>query len=271
MEGVFVTHSGPLTHLQRLWCALESVGPPVFLAGASAAALDRLTGFPTDRIFLVVPAVRRPRPRAGVTVHRSTILGDADVHPSRQPPRTRLERSVLDMASWAGSDDDARAVLAAAVQQRLTTADLLRAALLRAGGRNRSVLIAQTLDDVADGAHSVAELAYRRLERRHRLPAGRFQAPVDLGGRRRYLDVWYEPWRVWVEIDGGHHREARQWWADLDRQNAGVLDDRLILRFPAHLVRDSPEKVAAQVAEALRRRGWPGPDGGKPLPNRAAS
>jgi very-short-patch-repair endonuclease len=260
MPGALVTHSGPLTHRQRLWCAIESVGPPAFLAGASAAALDGLNGFPTDQVFLVVPASRQPSTRAGVTIHRSVFLGDADVHPSRQPPRTRLERSVLDMASWARSDDDARAAIAAAVQQRLTTAELLRAAFGRTGSRARSSLIAQTLDDVAGGAQSVAELAYRRLERRYNLPTGRFQAPVELNGRRRYLDVWYEPWRVWVEIDGSHHREARQWRDDLDRQNAGVLDGRLILRFPTLLLRDAPEKVAAQVAEALRSRGWSGPD-----------
>jgi very-short-patch-repair endonuclease len=263
MWGVLVTHSGPLTHLQRVWSAVESVGPPVFLAGATAATLDGLAGFPADRISLVVPAGRQPGPRTGVTIHRSTILGTADVHPTRQPPRTRLERSLIDMASWAKSDNGARAVLAAAVQQRLTTVELLRAALQRAGARHRSTLIAQTLDDIAGGAHSVAELDFRRLERRYRLPTGLFQAQADFEGRRRYLDVWYEQWRVWVEIDGSHHWEVRQWWDDLDRQNAGVLDDRLILRFPAHVLRDSPEKVAAQIAEALRRRGWPGPGHGR--------
>ncbi len=262
IRGVLVTHSGPLSRQQTLWCAVASVGPPSFLAGATAAELDGLAGFHTEHIFVLVPSGRGAGQRPGVTIRRSTILGEAEVHPLRQPPRTRFERSVLDMASWASSDEVARAVLAAAVQQRLTTVELLRAALERTGPRRRSRLVAVTLDDIAGGAHSAAELAYRRLERQFGLPAGRFQAPVDLEGRTRYLDVWYEQWRVWVEIDGGHHREVRQWWDDLDRQNLGVLQGRLVLRFPTHLLREAPEKVADQVADALRGRGWPGPAGG---------
>jgi very-short-patch-repair endonuclease len=93
----------------------------------------------------------------------------------------------------------------------------------RAGPRRRSALTAVTLDDIDGGAHSAAELAYRRLERQFGLPAGRFQAPVELGERRRYLDVWYEQWRVWVEIDGGHHREVRQWWDDLAATRSRTL------------------------------------------------
>ncbi len=83
----------------------------------------------------------------------------------------------------------------------------------------------------------MAEILYRKIENRYGLPAARRQERIDAGGSRYHLDVWYETWRVWVEIDGGYHREARQWWDDLARQNAGVLQDRLILRFPVHVLR----------------------------------
>ena len=181
------------------------------------------------------------------------------MHPVLLPPRTRIERSVIDMASWAASDRHAEAVVASAAQQRLTTVPMLRAALARAGRRHRSGLLSQTLDDVECGAHSAAEIAYRRLERRHGLPTGQLQAPVVLDGRRRYLDVWYEQWGVAVEIDGAHHREVGQWEDDLARQNAILLDGRRLLRFPARVVRDQPDVVAAKVGQELRRQGWPGP------------
>jgi very-short-patch-repair endonuclease len=261
-RGVVVTHSGPLTRPQRLWCVLEAVGPPAYLAGPTAAELDGLRGYTHGRTRLLVPAWRTPRRTGGLVVHRSTLLGSDHVHPARTPPRTRLERSLLDMASWSLCDDDARGALAAAIQQRLTTVTALRDALARSGPRPRSALIAVTLDDLDAGAESVAEMLYRRIERRYRLPTGTRQAPVTLDGRRRYLDVLYEPWGVWVEIDGVFHREVHQWWDDLDRQNVGVLQDRLILRFPTHQLRQAPARVAEQVTTALRQRGWPGPDTG---------
>ncbi|WP_226930851.1 MULTISPECIES: hypothetical protein [Parafrankia] len=112
----------------------------------------------------------------------------------------------------------------------------------------------QTIAEEQDGVITVAEIAYRRIERRYGLPAAQRQAAVDLDGRR-YLDVWYAPWRVWVEIDGAAHRESRQWWDDLARQNLGVLDDRLVLRFPTWLLRQDPQHVAALVKLALHQRG----------------
>ncbi|WP_322749950.1 MULTISPECIES: hypothetical protein [unclassified Frankia] len=257
LRGVVVTHSGPLTRLQWLWCALERAGPGAVLAGSTAATLDGLRGFDAATVFVTVPSDRQLTGHQGIVVHRSSQLTSADVHPVRVPPRTRLARSVVDMAGWATRDDDARAALAASVQQRLVSVGEVRAALDQRGRARRRRLILDTLADLDVGAESVAEMLYRRIERRHGLPPARRQHMVELGGRR-YLDVWYEPWRVWVEIDGAAHQEARQWWDDLARQNLGVLQDRLILRFPTWLLREHPERVAAQVAQALRQRGWDG-------------
>ncbi|WP_050803365.1 MULTISPECIES: hypothetical protein [Protofrankia] len=138
----------------------------------------------------------------------------------------------------------------------ITDVQMMRAAVERRGPLRRNTLITDTLSDLGDGAHSVAEILYRKIENRYGLPAARRQERIDAGGSRYHLDVWYETWRVWVEIDGGYHREVRQWWDDLARQNAGVLQDRLILRFPVHVLRTEPRLVAEQVATALRQRGW---------------
>jgi hypothetical protein len=56
------------------------------------------------------------------------------------------------------------------------------------------------------------------------------------------LDVYYERWSVQVEIDGGQHLEIRAYWADMARQNdLWIAGDRL-LRFPAWLIRDLPQR-----------------------------
>ncbi len=235
--GVLVTHSGPITDIQMTWAAVESVGAGAVLGGVSAASFDGLRGFDGGPVVVLVDAARHVTRRPDVIIRRSRHLGSDDVYPRRSPPRTRLPRSVVDMASWAPDEEDARAVLAAAVQQRLVTVAELRRVVERRGPLRRNTLITDTLSDLGDGAHSVAEILYRKIENRYGLPAARRQERIDAGGSRYHLDVWYETWRVWVEIDGGYHREARQWWDDLARQNAGVLQDRLILRFPVHVLR----------------------------------
>jgi len=122
-RGVLVTHSGPVGDGEALWIALLAAGPQAVLGGLTAAGLDGLTGFETKAVHLVLPASGRMRTRIpGVIVHRSRVLGADDVHPARLPPRTRIARSLLDAAAWSRSDDAARSILAAGVQQRLARA-----------------------------------------------------------------------------------------------------------------------------------------------------
>lgn len=70
---------------------------------------------------------------------------------------------------------------------------------------------------------------------------------------RYYLDLWWEEPRLAVEVDGSQHMVGQQWWDDMDRQNEVGLDDRLVLRFPSHAIREEPERVAAQIERGLRR------------------
>jgi very-short-patch-repair endonuclease len=46
--------------------------------------------------------------------------------------------------------------------------------------------------------------------------------------------------------------DAAAWWADMRRDNDLTVSGYWVLRFPAFAVRDHPEVVAAQIAEALR-------------------
>jgi very-short-patch-repair endonuclease len=79
---------------------------------------------------------------------------------------------------------------------------------------------------------------------------------ADAGGRRRYLDAYFDEYGVHVEIDGGQHTEAGTWWADMKRQNdLWVAGDR-VLRFPAWVVRTRPAEVATQTRAALVAAGW---------------
>jgi uncharacterized protein DUF559 len=255
-RGVLVTFSGPLTRRHEEWVALLAAGRGAILAGLSAASLDGLTGFADQKIHLLVPTSRQVRRDMlpDVMVHRSGVLGQGQVHPVRLPPRTRPARSLVDAAAWMGTDNGARAVLAAGVQQRLVRVEDLRQVLERRPGLRRHSLIATTLSDIAGGAEALSELDFCRLTRRFGLPEPDRQAiRQDAGGRRRWLDAYWERARLVVEVDGFWHMEAHAWWADMRRDNDLTVSGLRVLRFPAFVVRDHPEVVAAQIRAALSR------------------
>jgi hypothetical protein len=256
-RGVVVTHSGPLTADQALWAAVLGCGPGAVLAGLTAAGLAGLAGFPDRRIHVLIPSSRRVHHQVpGAVVHRSRILGPADIHPARRLPQTRLARSLLDAAAWMGSGDAARAVLAAGVQQGLVHVDDLRAALTRLPRLPRRHLIAVMLTDIAGGAEALSELDFCRLTRRYRLPEPERQViRRDSAGRRRWLDAYWDYALLLAEIDGSWHMEARAWWADMRRDNELTVNGYRVLRFPAFAVREHPGEVARQIAAALRQAG----------------
>jgi uncharacterized protein DUF559 len=162
---------------------------------------------------------------AGLTAARLDGLsgfsdrGERPIHllvPASSPVwRARPGLPLVDAAAWMGSDRGTQAVLAAGVQQRL----------------------ARPCDLLAVVAGNP------RLPRR------------DSAGRRRWLDAVWETARLIVEVDGIHHIDAAQYWADMDRGNDFTLGGYRILRFPAFVVRYRSGYVAGKIREALRGDG----------------
>ena len=62
--------------------------------------------------------------------------------------------------------------------------------------------------------------------------------------------------RLVVEIDGMFHMELARWTDDSFRGNEISLGDRVLLRFPALVLRTDPERVLAQVRQGLINAGW---------------
>lgn len=259
-HGVVVAQSGPLSAQQELWATLLWGGQGALLAGLTAARLDGLHGFDTPEIHLLVPAARqvrrepmRPPVRRPIVVHRSRRLDQSDAHPVRLPPRTLLPRSLVDAAAWMATDDRARAVLAAGVQQRLVRPGDLMAVTARSVRLRRRHLIQTTLADVAGGAHALSELDLATLLRQYRIPEpDRQVSRRDRHGRRRWLDTVWESARLIVEVDGFWHTEAAVWWADMRRDNEFTVSGYRVLRFPAFAIRTEPDRVAQQILGALR-------------------
>jgi Protein of unknown function (DUF559) len=250
--GVVVTHNGPLTVNERQRAAVTWAGPRAALSHATAAEMAGLKGFDSATIHVTIPRGTHSRRATGVAVHQSRVL-ERDLHPARQPRQTRIERSLLDIASSTATDNLARSVLAAAVQQRLTTASRTRALLALYPTMPRRALIAATLDDVEGGSHSLPELEFITAIRRARLPVPDRQAVWLRADGRAYLDARWDGARVTVEIDGVGHLDPRTWVYDLERQNELVASGQRVLRFPSFAVREDPGHVTDRLREVLAR------------------
>ncbi|WP_327042467.1 endonuclease domain-containing protein [Micromonospora ureilytica] len=259
-RAVFVAHNGPVTAGQLRWAAVLAAGPQAILGGLTAAQAGGLRGFPGRPIHILLPAsCRRGSLPAGVLAHRTVTLRDQDVLAVGQPRRTRAARSIVDAAQWSGDDQQARSIVAAAFQQRIVAGDDLNRVVERLPRVRRRQLVLAAAADAAGGAHSVAELDFLRLIRRAGLPEpARQKIRYDSTGRRRYLDAYFEHWRVHVEIDGGQHVDPQAWWADMRRQNDLWIEGDRVLRFPAWAIRTHPDEVLTQLRAALGAAGWQG-------------
>lgn len=262
-RGVIVAQSGPLSKMQILRVAALWAGSGSALGGLTAAKLHGFRGFDDkdDQIHVVLPAgraKRSTRPPMHLVLHYSSRLTPADIQPVRQPPRTRIARSLVDAAAWMPTDRGARAVLAAGVQQRLVRATDLMAVVDRNERLPRRKEIRSVLADIAGGSHALSELDFTALVvRQFGLPEPSRQVPrLDGQGRRRWLDVCWERAGLVVEIDGAAHIDVLQYWDDMDRGNDLTLEHHRVLRFPAWVIRYRPAYVAAKIRQPLREAGY---------------
>jgi hypothetical protein len=257
--GIYVTFTGPLPPMTRVWAALLACGTGAAVSHHTAAWLD---GLPIDAdgcIHVTVPAARYVVAPAGVRVHRSRTRAD-NVHPTKLPPRTLVEATVLDLVDMAARVDDAIGLVARACQRRLTTPPRLLDAVRRRRNLRWRGLIIGALRDVAAGVQSLLELRYLRdVERRHGLPTGERQPAVRAGAQTLYRDVRYRKYRTLVELDGRlGHTEPEDRRRDARRDHAGLVDGEVTLRFGWADVTGTPCESARIVAAVLRRNGWRG-------------
>jgi hypothetical protein len=256
-SGVYALFTGPPDRGAQLWAAVLWAGSGAVLSYETAAELNRLIDKPTDRIHVTVPSVRRVVAVSSIAIHRSARVNEAR-HPSREPPQTRVEETVLDLTQVASSFDDVCGWVTRAFGRRLTNEERVRTAMgLRAKMRWRSELD-ELVGAAVGGTHSVLEFRYDRdVERAHGLPESthqlRFQGSG--GGRRGYRDRYYEEYGVVVELDGQVAHPAETRWRDIGRDNAAMADGKLTLRYGWRDVTQACS-AAAQLAQVLQTRGW---------------
>lgn len=255
-HGVIVVHSGPVGWGSRAWAALLHAGPGAALSHTTAAHVLRIRAVADDRpIEVSIPERRRVAAVAGVVVHRRRTM------PPLTPgtPTVVGLHTVVDAASRARSTDDVIGWVTDGVRAGVPV-EGLRQVLAGRQRLRHGALLRELLEEARRGVESPLELRFvRDVERRHRLPRSRAQVPDVIDGIGMRADRWYEGLGVRVELDGvtGHPggRTDRDTWRD----NAVlVVRGEITLRYRWRHVAVGPCATAAQVAAALRGRGWAG-------------
>ncbi|MCM3886794.1 DUF559 domain-containing protein [Frankia sp. R82] len=258
---IFAAHNGPLSYADRTWAAVLYAGEGAVLSHGTAAHAWGLATVPPRTIHVVVTSTHRRSAASDVRIHRATELTRREIfHPDDAPPRTSVERTVLDLVGQADKAVDAGAIIARAIQHGRTSAPRLTAALDHRVRLRHARMARDYIALTGKGAQSVLELQHARTHRRHALPLPVRQHRHDRPDGRWYLDAVYLDYNVAVELDGRSiHTQADRWWADMDRDNQLQTDGYLVLRFAGFVVLSDPCRMAADIANALHARGWPGP------------
>jgi hypothetical protein len=257
--GIVALQNAPLTYDQRLWLGVLHGGDDAVLTHLTAC---RRAGLEwkgdEDTIHVLTPKGDLVEPIEGFFFHQSRRPYKKWGRPSGSgPPRLPLDHAALLTAERDRHIRRGVGLLAACVQQRLTTADrLIRTTREIRKLRNGAVFLV-LLGDIAGGAQSFAELDIGLLCDRSGIARPTRQAiRKDSDGRRRYLDCEWELEDgrvVSLEVDGSFHLKVGNWWRDMKRERAIVLSRTTVLRCASIELRLEPWEIAAD----LRRAGVP--------------
>lgn len=224
-------------------------GGAALIGDLTAAELGGLRNWHRDEVTVLVPqGCELGPPLEGIRFVETRRLLRKMRRPDLDLPVCRLEPALLHFAAYQPSMRTAEGVVAAAVQQGLTTPELLHEWVDRMRPLRWARMFRQTLGEIADGSQSVAELDVLRMCREYGLCAPRQQTKRrDARGRIRFTDCeWLLPdgRTLVLEVDGAFHMEVEHWEDDLARQRALAAHDRVQIRCTARELRDTPGTIA---------------------------
>lgn len=251
-----ISISGPVPSREASWSvAVWEAGSGAVLDGPSALLAAGLRSWKERVVHVSVPRGARTYPRDGVRIHQQRRMGRTL---AADPPRTAPEVAALRAAAWAVSDRQALTVLAMSVQQRIVLPRRLLREWESTQRHRRGALLSEAIPLVCDGAHALGELDFARACRRHGLPEPSRQTPRHTDQGLVYLDVWFDDYGVHAEINGAQHYTGLGPVADARRRNDRTLACDLTIEIPVLGLLVDEAAFLAQVAEALRQRGWGG-------------
>lgn len=248
---VISTFTGALTLAQSEWLAVLHAGPRSMLANLSAAGRFGLTGWERPWVSVMVDDELSFEPVDGVDFFRSRRPFDLLRAPRPGIPVCQLEPAVLLWAGYEATTKAAHGVSAAVVQQRISTAGRMTAWIDHLRPLRRAKPLRRTLEFVAAGAHSGAEVELGRLCRRFGIrPPDRQRQRKDRAGRIRWTDAeWDLPdgTTLVLEVDGAFHMDVLQAADDAKRSRRLTSRTRMVVRCTAYELTHEGAEVASDL------------------------
>jgi predicted transcriptional regulator of viral defense system len=239
----------------RFMAAVLACGPRAVLSHRSAAALHGLRA--TDRAGIDVTIPRRSTlTRAGIDVHRSTTLTQADTTEVDGIPCTTIARTLLDLAGVVSRPQQERALNQAEVLEVLDARaldDQLERNVKTPVARKLKAALAEH-DPAQAPTESKLEEEFVTLCRRIGLPTPERQAYIapDDGEPACRVDFLWRAARLVVETDGArYHRTRRAMERDSRRDQRLTLAGWRVVRVTWQQVTKEPATVAGVVAGLL--------------------
>jgi hypothetical protein len=248
-DVVICTTTGALTREQLMWVGVLHAGHGSAIGGLTALERRGLQNWHREEITVLLAKSHNLEPVTGVRfVQTRRPVG---LYATGSPPTWRPEPAALLFAGYQRSRRTADGLLAAVVQQRLTTPERLLSEIEQMRPLRWAKPFKRTLGMISAGAHSLAEMRVVRMCREHGLPLPDQQSPRrDSSGRLRYCDA---AWRVRggrfviLEIDGGFHMEVEHWELDIARERDLVTTGAIVLRCTARELDEEPHRIAASL------------------------
>jgi hypothetical protein len=267
LPGSYVAHTGLPTAAQKDMGALLYAGSGSVLTGPAALRVLLLTETEPGRRDVLVPASRRPRSIAFVTIHRTTRMPEDVVCEGRRL-YTLPARALADTARDMNSLREVRALIAGALQRGDCRLEMLTAELC-AGQVRGSALLRHVLAEATDGIRSVVEAEFKDLIERAGLPRPMFNPRLFTadGTFIASPDAWWPDAGVAAEVDSRQwHLRPDDWEKTMRRHTAMGRHGIVVQHFTPNRIRSEPATVIAAIADALSAgRARP------PLPIRALS
>ena len=231
-----------------------------FASHGTAATVHGIDGWDQRRIEIVVPQDRRPKPREGVTIHRSTQMALADACEVNGIPVTGLARTVLDIAAIVGKKRLNWTVDAVLRSGRLDWPDLYAVwARHSVHGRDGCGKL-HALLEARYGDKAIPDSTFNRMIGQLLADAGisGFVYEHEIFAGTRLLaraDIAFPAARLAIECDSRRwHDHSHAFEADRTRQNRVTISGWTVLQFTWKTYKNSPDAIVNDVYNALKMK-----------------
>ena len=248
---VIATFTGALTADQYARAAALNAGRHAVLGGIDALRFHGLSRWDDEHVAVYIPAWSSSPKFTGARYIRTKLELPTLSTARYGQPMLKVEPAALLWASRTPHHNSARGLLAACVQQRLTTPKDLSNLLQDLGPIPRAPFLREQLAELSGGAQSGAEMDVRRYCKAFDLvlPARQVRRR-DATGRVRYTDCEWctiDGRSVVLEVDGAFHMEVSHWEDDIARQRALTATSVALVRCTTRELRELDPALASDL------------------------